>query len=678
MKFRNTIVSKLTILAALCAFQTPVLAQTQIDSIAQVKVLRLQVTDFLKSQSGFKSVSQIALSPDGKYLAWNISGTTQGGRAIYIASLQHPDKPVQVTAASVGQSANESEPVWSPDSKSIAFLSDEGKKGQLQLFVAAVNGLQIAKAQQYSNFKGYVSRLQWSPNGQSIGVLYVDNATRNPSPVAAKGKTVGVIDSLGNHDVQQLALINLADKKQTTLSPKGVYVFEYDWSPDNKKVAYLASLPPGDDNWYIAKLYKQAIGTTQNELIYQPAKQIALPRWSPDGKQIAFIEGLMSDQGVTGGEVFTVNESGIANAQNHTPGRKSSPAWFNWQADGTLIFTEQASGQTVVNQLNLQTNQVTKLWQTTDAIRAGRGGSSLSIVGKPSAPTVALIRSSWNKLPDVWAGKLSAPVQLTNFNPETKLPQLSVANVEWDNENWHVQGWLQYPVGYDSTRTYPLLVNAHGGPAGTGKPSQGTAIYAQLGYFVFFPNPRGSLGQGNAFTEANRRDWGYGDLRDILTGVDAVKKKVNIDNNRIGLFGWSYGGSTAMFAITQTQRFKAVVAGAGAADWLSYYGQNSIDKWMKPYFGASPYDDPAIYARSSAMTFIKNIQTPVLILVGELDGESPPAQSLQYWHALKELGKPAQLVIYEGEGHAFIKPEDRVDVLVRSLEWFKKYLPATK
>ena len=160
----------------------------------------------------------------------------------------------------------------------------------------------------------------------------------------------------------------------------------------------------------------------------------------------------------------------------------------------------------------------------------------------------------------------------------------------------------------------------------------------------------------------------------MLKGVATIAEHYPIDNDRIGLLGWSYGGSTAMMAITQTDRFHAVVAGAGAGDWQSYYGQNAIDKWMIPYFGASVYDDPKAYARCSALTYIKHAKTPTLILVGERDGEAPPAQSIQFWHALKELQVPTQLVIYPDEGHSFYKQEDRIDVTLRTLGWFDTYL----
>lgn len=673
--FRNALTSTLVLLAFICTTNSH--AQDIKNSADSAQALRQKITTFIKQQSGFRSVSQVAISPDGKYIVWNIAGANPGTRAIYVASIKQADKPVRITAAQPDEWYNETDPAWSPDGKSISFLSDFAKKGQAQVYIAPITAGVPDRPLPYSDFTGYVSEPQWSPNGKYISVLCVDKASRAPSPVAAKSRAVGVIDSLGNKDIQRLAVINLATKQSTELSPSRLYVFEYGWSPKSNQLVYTAAAPPGDDNWYIAKLYKQALSGPE-QVIYEPSKQIALPGWSHDGKKVAFIEGLMSDQGITSGEIYTIDADGKSTPKNHTPGRKSTPAWFQWQKDGSIIFTEHESGWSVISLLNPANNVVKKMGQTYDAFRAGRDGMSLSISGQASSPTVALIRSSWNALGDVWIGNFAQQTQLTHFNQQVQLAQLKVENVEWENEGLHVQGWLQYPDNYDPQIKYPLLVNAHGGPAGIGKPSYNMGIYSQLGYFVFYPNPRGSLGQGAAFTEANRRDWGYGDLRDIISGIDAVRNKVSVDNDRIGLFGWSYGGSTAMFAVTQTNRFHAVVAGAGAADWLSYYGQNSIDQWMKPYFGASPYDDPEAYARCSAMTFIKKVKTPTLVLVGELDGESPPAQSFQFWHALKELGVATQLVVYPDEGHAFFKQEDRVDVIVRSLQWFKTYMPENK
>jgi dipeptidyl aminopeptidase/acylaminoacyl peptidase len=244
-----------------------------------------------------------------------------------------------------------------------------------------------------------------------------------------------------------------------------------------------------------------------------------------------------------------------------------------------------------------------------------------------------------------------------------------------------VQGWLMLPKEYYPAKKYPLIVEVHGGPASAelarwgGGGGLSPAAFSALGYFVLLPNPRGSFGQGEAFTQANRKDFGYGDLRDILAGVDTVLAKYTVDPNRVGIAGWSYGGFMTMFAVTQTQRFKAAVAGAGISNWQSYYGENSIDQWMTPYFGASVYDAPAVYARSSAINFIQQAHTPTLVVVGDRDGECPAPQSYEFWHALRDRRVPTQLVVYPNEGHGFTDPAHRRDVLERAVEWFGRNLP---
>jgi dipeptidyl aminopeptidase/acylaminoacyl peptidase len=199
------------------------------------------------------------------------------------------------------------------------------------------------------------------------------------------------------------------------------------------------------------------------------------------------------------------------------------------------------------------------------------------------------------------------------------------------------------------------------------------ALPAQ-GYFLLLPNPRGSYGHGEKFTAANVKDFGYGDFHDIMAGVDEAIRSAPIDENRLGLTGWSYGGYMTMWGVTQTTRFRAAMAGAGIANWLSYYGQNKIDQWMIPYFGASVYDHPEVYQKSAPINFIKNVQTPTLIIVGDGDGECPPPQSYEFWHALKTFGVPTQFVIYPREGHRFSDPAHSRDVIERTVRWFAEHL----
>ncbi len=635
------------------------------------------ITKFFTLQASVRYVYQTAVNKAGTAVAWCADG--KQGQQVSFASLSHPEKVIRVTASQPDSSCNESEPQWSPDGKEIAFLSDAKTHDQLQVFVADATTGALINQQPLSHFNGFVSHLQWSPDGIYLSVLYVEKASREPSPMAAEDRATGIIDSMANNNVQRIAIINRKTGEVKEATPEGLYVFEYDWSPDSKQFAYTAAPSPGDDNWYIAKLYKQLLFTNDTTLVYQPAFQMAVPRWSPDGKQIAFIEGLMSDQGGTGGEIYTLSANGTEKPRNLTPNRASTPSWFAWQKNGTILFTEFVGGSVAICTLNVNNSEIQRVWKNDEYMRAGNEEMSLSISENKAGTSFAMIRSAWNALPEVWYGNAKKLSPVTHLNDSIRKPVLRYQNISWTNEKLPVQGWLLYPAQYDSTKKYPMLVCVHGGPAWISTPAWSapdfnTTVYPQLGYFVFFPNPRGSYGQGEAFTLANRRDWGFGDLRDIVCGMDTLVHRLPIDNNRIGILGWSYGGSMAMMSVTQTNRFKASVSGAGAGDWLSYYGQNSIDKWMNSYMHVSPYEDPEPYRKQSAMTYIKQVKTPTLVLVGERDGECPAPQSFQYWHALKELGVPTQLVVYADEGHSFYKWEDMIDVSVRTIEWFDKWL----
>jgi dipeptidyl aminopeptidase/acylaminoacyl peptidase len=639
--------------------------------------VRQQLSRYFDQQNRVKWISQTALSPDGGTVVWAADGSPgHHTHAIYLAPVAAPGQVRRVSAAAPGRWAYETEPQWRPDGRAIAFLSD-ARKGQTQICLAPVTG-PAAQARILTRLNGHLSHLRWSPDGQYLSVLYVEKASREPSPMAAQNRRVGVIDSLVNTDVQRLALVSAQTGETRLVSPPGLYVYEYDWAPDSRGFAYTAAPAPGDANWYVARLYRQGLASADTTLVHWPAWQIALPRWSPDGRRIAFIEGLMSDQGGTGGDLFVVPAGG-GTPRNLTPNRKSSPCWFTWQTDQTLLFTEFVGGSVALGTLEVRSGEARRLRTFAEWIQAGSEVGSLSVARRGDSLHLACIRSSFGLPPDVWAGTPDALRPITRVNAALPLPKPRFDNVEWANDSLRLQGWLLYPAHYDSTRRYPLLVMVHGGPAWVATPTWSApdfnaTLYAQFGYFVFFPNVRGSHGQGQAFTRANRRDWGFGDLRDILSGLDTLTARYPVDARRLGLLGWSYGGFMAMFAPTQTHRFGAVVAGAGGADWLSYFGQNAIDQWMGSYFGASAYADPEAYRRLSPMTYIRQTRTPALVLVGERDGEAPAPQSFQYWHALKTLGVPTQLVVYPDEGHALEDPQNRLDVSWRALAWFERYL----
>jgi dipeptidyl aminopeptidase/acylaminoacyl peptidase len=506
-------------------------------------------------------------------------------------------------------------------------------------------------------------------------------------------------------EVQHVYGISATTGKGQMLTPADLHVYEFSWPQKmTGNIAYVAAPPPGENTWWIAKLYTQQLGSkivcidptascdyngplsrspkvildTQKTAGPLHGLQIALPRWSPDGEQIAFIGGLMSDQGSTGGDIWTVSLTG-GEPKDLTPERKATPAYFTWINDDKIAISEHVGGSSHLTDFDLKTGKNTGVDVTfPESIGSGTGAMSVSVAKNGD---IALIRSSFERAPEVWAGPDEHLKQITHLNDGLKPLWGKTENVEWTNEGFHVQGWLLYPANYDASRKYPLIVSVHGGPSSAVSPrwpglGYGGVPFSTLGYFVFMPNPRGSYGQGEKFTQANIKDFGYGDLRDITTGMDTIEARLPIDKDREGLTGWSYGGFMTMFAVTQTTRFHAAVAGAGISNWKSYYGENSIDQWMIPFFGASVYDDPDVYKKSSAIEFIKKVKTPTLVVVGDRDGECPAPQSFEFWHALRAEGVKTQLVIYPNEGHSFRSPEHRRDVLERALGWFETQMPA--
>jgi dipeptidyl aminopeptidase/acylaminoacyl peptidase len=624
-----------------------------------------------------RAYKEVALAPDGKRVAWvealpGEEHAASSHSAIYVSSLDAADKPRRITAGTADAFHQEHDVGWSPDGSKIVFLSDKEKKGQPQVYLAAVATGAVKKL---TGVNGPLAQPGWSPDGKLLAVLFAENAPQPLGPLGPAAPDAGVVER--HVYTQRLCTIDPGIGRVLPLTPAGLHVYEYDWSPDGKNLVAIAAQGSGDNNWYIAQLYTVAAASGTTKSILKPGVQIAVPRWSPDGKSIAFIGGLMSDEGAIGGDIYTVPAVG-GKPSNLTPGRKSSPAWLAWKPDSRgLLFTEHFGGASRIASLDLATGRAATVWTGAETITARGWSVSLSLSGDQS--TSALVRHSFERPPEVWAGPVGKWKQITRSNAGQRPGWGKTANLRWKSDEFTVQGWLLYPKDYDARRRYPLAVSVHGGPAWAVKPSWpqpgfGAAILSAEGYFVLYPNPRGSYGQGEAFTRANVKDFGHGDLRDILAGVNRVVKTLPIDESRLGMLGWSYGGYMTMWAVTQTTRFRAAVAGAGVANWQSYYGQNGIDQWLIPYFGASVYDDPAVYARSSPINFIKKVRTPTLVLVGDRDVECPAPQSYEFWRALKRLDVPTQLVVYPNEGHRIAKPQHRRDIARRTVGWLNKYL----
>lgn len=628
------------------------------------------IQQVLKQLEQVHSFSGVSISPDGEWVAW-LSRASNHKENVYLLQWKKSDaKPRRITADDREES-DASEISWSPNSTQFVFLS-HGDRQQDQIFMVGVSS---PRAHQISNLDGHITALRWARDGRDVIFLYAEHGGGG-GPLQAEPAAVGVIGSEIHN--QRIALLATTGGEPRQLTTPDLNVYEYDLSPDGKRFVAIAAPGPADNNWWTAKMYLASADTGKMTLLWTPPvdRQIAVPRWSPDNTNIAFLAGLMSDEGFNGGDMFLIPASG-GKAENLTKGSKATATSLRWKDKNTLLFTEAIDGGGGLARLEVSSGEIEQLWKGREALNEDGNYPNLSFA--QDGATSAIIRSTWQYAPEICAGPLGEWKPLTAENAGQKPRWGKAESLSWQDDGYRSQGWLLYPENFDPARQYPMIVSIHGGPSGMRSPGWPSAhfdmsVMASLGYFVFFPNPRGSYGGGEDFTRANIKDFGGGDLRDILAGVDAVIKKVPVDNGRIGVTGWSYGGYMTMWAVTQTHRFHAAVAGAGIANWLSYYGENSIDQWMIPFFGASVYDDPAVYAKSSPINFIKQVKTPTLVVVGERDGECPAPQSFEFWHALKAQNVPTELVVYPGEGHALREPKNRRDVVERAAAWFNKYL----
>lgn len=625
--------------------------------------------DVLTATFEVRDLGGVDCSPDGGAVAWDETfhdphDLLHSPRytAIYVRRIAG-GPTLRLTAGTQNGFYDEENPVWSPDGHEIAFLSDARSKGQLQLFIARADGSGVRRLKELA---GDVQRLTWAPDGTRLAFLYIAAAHRQAGALAPGARDVGVIGT--TVEEQRLTTIDTASGAMHALTPPDTYVYEYGWSPDGRQVAVTYAKGNGDNNWWIARLARVDAATGAMHDLLAPPYQINDPRWSPDGKQIAIIGGIMSDFGSTGGDVYLVDATSGA-ARDVTAAAPVSVQSLRWNDPSSIDLVAHVSGSMHLMNLQVSTGRLSPLTSREESLwswSSAKGGA-----------IVALVRASFDAPPEVWVGSPAALRQISSSNAGARRLYGKAVSLQWKSDQFTAQGWLVYPLNFDPSRTYPMVTIVHGGPSAASGPSFGSRNLNALGsqgYFTFMPNPRGSFGQGEEFTQANVKDFGYGDWRDDLAGVDTALKAAPIDPNRLGLMGWSYGGYMGMWGETQTTRFRAIVAGAGIVNWQSYYGQNKIDQWMIPFFGASVYQDPAVYARSSPITFITRSKTPVLILQGERDEEVPAPQAFEFWHAMTTIGVPTKLIVYADEGHGPQKIANQIDILEQTIAWFDRYL----
>ncbi|MSP13849.1 MAG: S9 family peptidase [Chloroflexi bacterium] len=637
----------------------------------------------------FKTLDSVAFSPDGQRIVftagyrwkWNAQ---EGERHIWMSDVAKGQ-----TAPFTQGSQVDKAPIWSPDGNWLAFLSDRAARGKFQIYVMPTRG---GEARRLTDLPDAPSDLHWSPDSRAITFLRTVPTSASEAERLKQGNDAIIFDThLKPRQIWEIRLD--ANDPYPILTPE-VQIWEYAPSPDGQTFALVCSDTAFEGSWFRSKLWlghrKDAGAGTSQELalMYDPGdRQIAAPVWSPDGRWIAFLCSTWSDRGAIGGDLYLVSaqrESTEPTVYCLTPEFQGSMSQANWLPDSqSLIGIAWLQGEQGIVHIpwdgsSSKSPQI--LWQGMAGF-SPRTTPALSI--SPDSRIFAAVREDPATPPEVWSGTLGQHIQwrqVSHVQPPLDYDLGQAESITWtSHDGLKIQGYVIYPPEYTAGRPHPLVTVVHGGPssahAARFSPIQDWAAYlAARGLVVFMPNPRGSVGWGVASTESNLGDMGGQDLQDILTGIDFLVSQGVADTNRLGIAGWSYGGYMAAWAITQDQRFKAAVVGAGITDWRAFHNEADIPDWAELFLLANPYHQPEVYERWSPINYVSAVQTATLILHGEQDKEVPVGQAIAFYRALKFLGVETQMVIYPRAGHPVLERPHLEDMLNRLVDWLSRHL----
>ena len=572
--------SKIVALPAKNAPISPPVSQAALAPIIPGAMLHLRIPD------------DAVLSPDGKHIAftlWERVGTEvkRQGR-IWLVDTLIADGGVSEPKPLLKGPKSSSVPVWSPDSQRLAYIAvvGEGDKAQLQLHSMSVEGNQV---RQMCTMPNSVTEPSWSPDGKHIAFLSYEGEKPNPDPLV-------VVPA--RH--QRLWALHIESDRPTPITPDGLTVWEYTWSPDSKQFALYYSIKPDENGWYAGQIGLVATGGGAVRQMTQLTMQASSLAWSPDGGQLAYISGDWSDRGQGGGDIFalTLHEEGSNEPRNLTPGIACSPSWCCWLPDNKHVLFAAYDGVTHSIALLSEDGTVTTLDDDFVMYRPTLSVSS-------NRHFVAAIHATSKDMYDIWFGEIVEHHiswhRLSRLNPliEETFVLGKTERMHYESvDGWRIDALFTPPSIRKTEGPPPLIVNVHGGPSWAWVDDFGmfwTQLFASAGYAVLRPNIRGSWGRGTDFANAVIGDMGGKDFQDVMHGVDALIERGLVDANRIAIAGWSYGGFMSAWAVSQTTRFKAAIMGAGWADWHSFHALSNLSDWDMRFLQADPLDNPDVY-----------------------------------------------------------------------------------
>jgi dipeptidyl aminopeptidase/acylaminoacyl peptidase len=572
--------------------------------------------------------------------------------------------------------ANNTNPKWSPDARWIAFLSDRSDAQQIYL-IATAGG----EAFPLTVGKDPVQGFAWSPDGKTIAFTRSDS---EPESVKQRKERYGDF-AIEDQEYRQTHLwlarvpegpAARPDSQPSRLTEGNFTVSAFAWSPDGTRIAIERRSDPLINSSITSDLWLLAIATRQLTPFVQQPGPDGSPVWSPDGKLILYssADGDTTTFFYRNGHLWKKPVAGGA-AERVAVNFDEDPGQVLWTATGLYLVGFQKTARRIFR-IDSATGAVTAFAVTPAFI----GSVSFSADGQ----TLALAGSTSTTLAEVYRASVGGyqPVAITEMSRQLEGWDLGSAEVvSWKSKDGAlIEGVLHKPSHFDPSRRYPLLVLIHGGPTGIDLPQ---AVYGSVypvqqwlakGALVLRPNYRGSAGYGEAFRSLNVRNLGVGDAWDVLSGVDYLIKQGFVDTTRMGAMGWSQGGYISAFLTTTTTRFKAISVGAGISDWMTYYVNTDIHPFTRQYLKGTPWDDPAIYAKTSPITYIRLAKTPTQLQWGEFDRRVPIPNGYELFQGLLDRGVPTRMIVYKGFGHGITKPKERLAAVWHNWQWFGKYL----
>jgi dipeptidyl aminopeptidase/acylaminoacyl peptidase len=660
-------------------------------SSAAVAQNRLQSVDLLK----LRSVSAVAVSPDGSRVAYTVDNNDGPGR---------PYGQLWVMTVADGKSVRfggerdaSGNPVWSPDGQAIAYRGRAGDKTGLVVSRPDGSGARFLAEMTGTNapLPGSGATIAWSPDGKRMAFVSsvpgpeTSDATGDPivitrylyKPDAAEGLT-----HFNDNRRLHLFVVDMASGRVEQLTDGRHYEHSIDWSPNGQELLFLTNRDADDDEFFNYDMYAMKLSDKSIRRLSATESNEYRPRWSPDGTMIAFEA---TKRGLTDREttmedthVWVMNADGTNRREvGLVDNRQGAPEWTG--DSGALLFTVQERGDVRLYRAPIAGGKAEPI--------VSERGTVGSISMQKNTLAYALATPSDQAELYVRVGS-SAPRRMTDLNAailgSKQLAQVESFTFVSNDNKFEVEAFLTVPVGIrlkpdapDTTNVkYPLIVNIHGGPHGQQGPAFNfrNQVYAARGWATLMVNYRGSTGYGQAFADAVFADQNGNEGQDVLYGVSAALRRYPwIDRNRLGVEGTSYGGQLSTWLITQTNIFKAAIPTAAITNIISYNYMTYYNQYEAMEWGVYPHQGNLMdtLLQRSALRHVANAHTPTLLMHGENDNDVPIAEAEQFYIALKDVGTEAVMVRYPREGHGIRESKHVVDSIDRSIAWYEKHFP---